>query len=71
MGRKHRRGRTKAAGHGMMSSMRGGFRSVVRGGPAPAEPTRRWTPGRIILNVLTIAMLALAAAVILGRFGVL
>jgi hypothetical protein len=55
----------------MMSSMRGGFRSVVRGGPAPAEPTRRWTPGRIILNVLTIAMLALAAAVILGRFGVL
>ena len=60
----------------MMSSMRGGFRSAVRGvtgggqgragAGAPASPTKRF-----LSNLLTIALVVVAAYFLLRRFGVL
>jgi hypothetical protein len=51
--------------------MRGGFRSTVQGvaGSSKARPT---TPARRTLtNLITIALLLVAAALLLRRFGVL
>jgi len=58
----------------MMSSMRGGFRSAVRGvtgagqgkAGAPGSPTKRF-----LTNLLTIALALFAAYMLLRRFGVL
>jgi hypothetical protein len=56
----------------MMSSMRGGFRSAVKGvtgggkGGTTASPTRRF-----LWNLVTIALVVAAAVLLLRRFGVL
>jgi len=55
-----------------MTSMRGGFRSAVKGvtggskGAAPASPTKRF-----VSNVVTIALVIAALVLLLRRFGVL
>jgi hypothetical protein len=54
-----------------MSSMRGGFKSAVKGatgeksGPPPS-PTRH-----LLMNLLTIGLLIAAAVLLLRKFGVL
>jgi hypothetical protein len=52
----------------MMSSMRGGFRSVVTGaaseGKAAASPFKRW-----FWNGLTLFLLGVVVVVLLRRFG--
>jgi hypothetical protein len=54
----------------MMSSMRGGFRAMAGSRPAPARsggsPVRR-----IVMNVLTAALVVFALAMVLRRFGVI
>lgn len=70
MGRKRRHAR-KSSGGGALTRMRGGFRSTVQSatGSGKARPT---TPARRTLtNLLTIALLVVAAALLLRRFGVL
>jgi hypothetical protein len=56
----------------MMSSMRGGFKSAVRGAtgagkPGPAESQTK----RFLWNLVTIALAIAAAVLLLKRFGVL
>jgi hypothetical protein len=54
----------------MMSSMRGGFRTMAGTGPAQARaggsPLRR-----IAINVLTAALVIVALVMVLRRFGVI
>jgi hypothetical protein len=57
----------------MMSSMRGGFRSAVKGvtgqgkpGAAPAGATKRF-----LSNLLTIALVTFALVMLARRFGLL
>ena len=71
MGRKRRHARKSGGGGGALTRMRGGFRSTVQGvtGSSKARPT---TPARRTLtNLITIALLLVAAALLLRRFGVL
>lgn len=71
MGRRRTRSRSgKRAKGGVMTSMRGGFRSAVRagtgqGGGKAAGSRRSWG------TVLTVVLLVVAAVVLLRRFGVL
>ena len=76
MSRKRGRSRSGAGRRGgrggVMSSMRGGFRSAVGkvsgggGGGATSSPTRK-----LVTNVLTIAFVVAAVILLLRRFGVL
>jgi hypothetical protein len=56
----------------MMTSMRGGFRSAVKGvtsggkSAAVGSPTKRF-----LVNLLTIALAIVAVVLLLRRFGVL
>jgi hypothetical protein len=55
----------------MMTSMRGGFRSAVKGVTGD-KPGASGSPGRRFLtNLITIALLITAAVLLLRRFGVL
>jgi hypothetical protein len=54
----------------MMSSMRGGFRSVA--GTDPGQARSGGSPARrMVLNVLTAALVIVALALVLRRFGVI
>jgi hypothetical protein len=56
----------------MMSSMRGGFKSAVRGATGAGKPGAAQSPGkRFLWNLVTIAVVITAAVVLLKRFGVL
>jgi hypothetical protein len=57
----------------MMSSMRGGFKSAVRGATGgAAKPGATESPTRRFLwNLVTIALAVAAAVMLLKRFGVL
>jgi hypothetical protein len=71
MGRKRRHARKSGGGGGALTRMRGGFRSTVQSatGSGKSQPT---TPlRRTIGNLITIALLVVAAALLLRRFGVL
>jgi hypothetical protein len=75
MGRKRHRVRGgskgKKRGGGALSSLRGGFRSVAHGVTGSGKQ-RPESPGRrIFWNVITAALLVVAAALLLRRFGVL
>jgi hypothetical protein len=71
MGRRRRHRRSGAGRGGALSSLRGGFRSVARGvtGAGPARP--RSPARRALGSVVTVALLLVAAALLLRRFGVL
>lgn len=72
MGRKRRHAKkSSGGGGGSLTRLRGGFRSTVQsatgsGKQKPTTPLRR-TVG----NLITIALLVVAAALLLRRFGVL
>jgi hypothetical protein len=53
----------------MMSSMRGGFRSMA--GTDPAQPRVGSPVRRIVMNVLTAALVIFALVMVLRRFGVI
>jgi hypothetical protein len=54
-----------------LTSLRGGFRSVAQGvaGKGPARPVSRTR--RVLSNLVTLALLVVAVALLLRRFGVL
>jgi len=71
MGRKRRHARKSGSSGGALTKLRGGFRSTVHsatgaGKAKPATPLRR-----SVTNLITIALLAVAAVLLLRRFGVL
>jgi hypothetical protein len=58
----------------MMSSMRGGFRSAVRGATGSGgdkSATKTSPTKRFLWNLLNIALVVTAAVLLLRRFGVL
>jgi hypothetical protein len=70
MGRKRRHARRSAGKGGALTKLRGGFRSTVHtvagaGKPRPVSRARQ-----IVTNIITVALLAVAAAILLRRFGV-
>jgi hypothetical protein len=71
MGRTRRRRRAGKGSGGALSSLRGGFRSVAHGmaGKGPARPTSRGR--RLLGNAFTVALLLVAVALLLRRFGLL
>lgn len=71
MGRKRRHARKSGSGGGALTRMRGGFRSTVHSatGTGKAKPTTPFR--RSVTNLITIALLAVAAVLLLRRFGVL
>jgi len=71
MGRTRRRRRTGKASGGALSSLRGGFRSVAHSvtGQKPARASSR--ARRVVGNVVTVLLLALAVGLLLRRFGLL
>ena len=71
MGRTRRRRRATKASGGALSSLRGGFRSVAHSvtGQKPARPASRGR--RVLGNVVTLVLLALAVGLLLRRFGLL
>jgi hypothetical protein len=69
MGRKRRTGKKKKSG-GALTSLRGGFRSTVRAATGSGQPRANASRGRRILgNVVTVVLLAVAAALLFRRFG--
>jgi len=71
MGRKRRHARKSGSGGGALTKLRGGFRSTVHsatgtGKAKPATPFRR-----SVTNLITIALVVVAAVLLLRRFGVL
>jgi len=71
MGRKRRHARKSGSSGGALTRLRGGFRSTVHsatgtGKAKPAKPARR-----TLTNLITIALLVVAAVLLLRRFGVL
>ena len=71
MGRKRRHARKPGSSGGALTRLRGGFRSTVHSatGTGKAKPT---TPARrMVTNLITIALLVVAAVLLLRRFGVL
>ena len=71
MGHKRRHARKAKGSGGALTRLRGGFRSTVHsatgaGKAKPATPLRR-----TVTNLITIALLVAAAALLLRRFGVL
>jgi hypothetical protein len=72
MGRKRRHAKKSGGGSGgALTRLRGGFRSTVRsatgtGKPRPTTPVRR-----TVTNLITIALVVVAAVLLLRRFGVL
>jgi hypothetical protein len=69
MGRKRRYTRPRGAASGTMSSMRGGFRSVVTGGAGQGAARSRSGLRRWFWNLFTLALLLAAALLVLRRFG--
>lgn len=71
MGRTRRRRRTGKASGGALSSLRGGFRSVAHSvtGQKPARPASRGR--RLIGNLVTVLLVALAVWLLFRRFGLL
>jgi hypothetical protein len=69
MGRKRGRGRSGKRSGGALTSLRGGFKSTVRGatGGERGSPTRT---RRLLSNLLTVALLVAAALLLARRFGV-
>jgi hypothetical protein len=67
---KKRGGRSRKQRGGMMSSMRGGFKTAVKGvtgsskGGSATSPTKK-----LLSNLLTIALVILAAYMLARRFG--
>jgi hypothetical protein len=56
----------------MMSSMRGGFRSAVKGVTGSGKESPSGSPTRRLLsNLLTVALVVAAVVLLLRRFGVL
>jgi hypothetical protein len=71
MGRKRRHSRHPKRSGGALSSLRGGFKSTVHsvtgsGKARPTSPLRR-----AVGNIITVALLLVAAALLLRRFGVI
>lgn len=55
-----------------MTSMRGGFRSAVKGATGGGKTARAANPTkRFLSNLLTIALVVTALVLLLRRFGVL
>jgi hypothetical protein len=71
MGRKRRRARGGKGRGGALSSLRGGFRSVAHGVAGAGKQRPQSTARRVIGNLITVALLVVAAALLLRRFGVL
>lgn len=71
MGRKRRHARKGRGGGGALTRLRGGFRSTVHtvAGAGKPRPTSRLRS--TVVNLITLALLAAAAALLLRRFGVL
>jgi hypothetical protein len=56
----------------MMTSMRGGFRSAVKGVTGQGKGGRPPSPARhLLMNLLTLGLAIAAAVLLLRRFGVL
>jgi hypothetical protein len=56
----------------MMTSMRGGFRSAVKGVTGSGKSTAAASPTkRFVTNILTIALVIAAVVLLLRRFGLL
>jgi hypothetical protein len=69
MGRGRHRSRGKQRhGGGAMSSLRGGFRNVVKGGgqTKAVSPTKKF-----VWNLITIALVVAALVMLARRFGVI
>ena len=73
MGRKRRHSRQHKRSGGALTSLRGGFRSTVHSvtgsGNKSSRPTS--TSRRVLSNVITVALLLAAVALVHRRFGVL
>jgi hypothetical protein len=71
VGRKRTRQRAGKRSGGTLTSLRGGFRSVAHSmtEKAPSRPASRTR--RILGNVVTVILLALAVGLLLRRFGLL
>jgi hypothetical protein len=71
MGRKRSRGRSgKRSGGGALSSLRGGFKSTVRGATGAGQGRPQTSTRRLLSNLLTIALVVAAAVLLARRFGV-
>ncbi len=71
MGRKRRQARKPKAGGGALTRLRGGFRSTVQSATGTAKGKPSTPLRRSITNLITIALLVVAAVLMLRRFGVL
>lgn len=72
MGRKRRHARkSSGGGGGALTRMRGGFRSTVQSATGASKRQPKTPLRRTVGNLVTIALLLVAAALLLRRFGVL
>ena len=73
MGRKRRHSRQHKRSGGALSALRGGFRStdhsVTGSGSKSSRPTSTFR--RVLGNVITVALILVAVALLLRRFGVI
>jgi hypothetical protein len=78
MARKRRRGRHRhggggggsGGGGGALTKLRGGFKSTVHSATGTSKGPPASRARRVLGNVVTVALLLIAAAVLLRRFGV-
>ena len=72
MGRRRRRSHHGKHSGGALSSLRGGFKSTVHSVTGSSRSSRPTSPlRRAVSNIITVALLVVAAALLLRRFGVI